>query len=67
MNKAQNWQSLILQLKQIAEDKGISQGDIARETGYYRQNINRFFQGRVCPSMEMFLNVCQAVGVDIKL
>lgn len=60
----QHWRLLVLLLKMIAIKKGISQEQIANETGLQRQNVNRVFSLRYCPRLDIFLNISKAVGVN---
>ena len=60
----QHWRLLVLLLKLIAIKKGISQEQIATETGLQRQNVNRVFSLRYCPRLDIFLNIAKAVGVN---
>lgn len=63
-NLERDWQLLVLILKQIAAEKGITQEQIAETTGYQRQNVNRVFSLRYCPRLDIFLNIAKAVGVN---
>ncbi len=60
----QHWPLLVLLLKLIAAEKGISQEEIANRTGYMRQNINRVFSLRYSPRLDVFLNIARAIGVN---
>jgi len=67
MNKANNneqWQLLVLLLKNIAEDKGITQQQIADKTGLHRSSIARFFQAKFKPGLDVFLEIAKAVNVN---
>ena len=50
-------------LKQHCSENNISQGAIADKLGRHRQNINRFFSGRISVTLCEFLEICEAVGV----
>ena len=63
-NSERDWQLLVLILKQIASEKGITQEQIAEATGYQRQNVNRVFSLRYSPRLDVFINIAKAVGVN---
>lgn len=60
----ENWQILVQLLKEIADDKGISQIVIAEKTGYTQPNISRIFSLRYTPRLDVFLNIARAIGVN---
>lgn len=62
--KDQHWQMLVLLLKRIALQKGITQQQIAQKTGLQPNNVSRLFSLRYCPRLEIFLKVAQALGVN---
>ena len=62
--KTQHWQILVYFLRKIAEEKGISQGEIARRTDLHRSNVNRFFALDVTPTLSTFLKIAGAIGVN---
>ncbi|PXX96918.1 hypothetical protein DF185_19960 [Marinifilum breve] len=68
MNKQQaneqHWRLLVLMLKLIAEEKGITQQQIADETGLQRSNVSRMFSLKYCPSMSNFLAIAKAIKVN---
>ena len=53
-NKNQNeqWMLLVLLLKEIADKKGITQGQIAEQTGLIQSNISRFFSLKYKPTLD---------------
>lgn len=59
-----NWKVFVLLLKEIAEQKGISQNQIAEKTGLLQSNISRMFALRYCPTLDTFLKVSQAIEVN---
>lgn len=59
----QHWKVLILLLKEVAIDKGITQQQIADRTGLQKSNVSRVFTLKYKPNLELFLNLAQAVGV----
>lgn len=60
----EHWRILVQLLKEIAEEKGITQLEIAEKTGYQRSNISRVFSLRYTPRLDVFLNIAKAVGVN---
>jgi transcriptional regulator with XRE-family HTH domain len=60
----QQWQLLVLLLKEIAEQKGLTQQQIADASGLMRSNVNRLFALKFPPNIKTFLSVAQAVGVN---
>lgn len=62
--QSEHWKVLVLLLKEIAESKGITQQQIAAETGLIQSNISRFFSLRYKPNLDVFLQIAKAVGVN---
>jgi DNA-binding phage protein len=62
-----NWQKLIIQLKKVADRKKITNTDLAKRTGYWRESISRLFSGKNCPSLDMFLKICESLGYEVHL
>lgn len=60
----EQWKLLVLILKEIAEQKGITQQKIADRTGLIRSNVSRFFAIKYAPSLSMFLEIAKAIGVN---
>ena len=63
-NQNGQWQLLVLILKEIAESKGITQNEIAEQTGLLQSNISRFFSLRYRPRLDLFLEIAKAIGVN---
>ncbi len=63
----EHWRILVQLLKEIAEEKGITQLEIAEKTGYQRSNISRVFSLRYTPRLDVFLKIAQAIGVVVKI
>jgi len=59
-----SWKVLVLMLKNIAEDKGITQEQIAEITGLQQSNISRVFSLRYCPTLQTFLTIATAIRVN---
>ncbi len=58
-NKNQNeqWMLLVLLLKEIAEEKGITQNQIAEQTGMIQSAVSRFFSLKFKPTLDTFLQI----------
>ena len=63
-NQNEQWQLLVLLLKEIADCKGISQGDIAEKTGLKQSNVSRFFGLKYKPTLHTFLEVAKSIKVN---
>ena len=66
-NQDQQWQLLVLLLKEITESKGITQQKIADQTGLLQSNISRFFRAKYTPRIDVFLKIAKAVSVNFIL
>lgn len=63
-NENEQWKLLVLILKEVAEQKGITHQSIADKTGLIRSNVSRFFGLSYTPSLSMFLLIAKAIGVN---
>ena len=63
-NQNEQWMLLVLLLKEIADKKGITQGQIAEQTGLIQSNISRFFSLKYKPTLDTFLQVAKAIKVN---
>lgn len=63
-NQNEHWMVLVLLLKEIAADKGLTQQDIADKTGLQRSNIARVFSLKYSPNLKTFIAIAQAVGIN---
>ncbi len=63
-NQNEQWMLLVLLLKEIADKKGITQGQIAEQTGLIQSNINRFFSLKYKPTLDTFLQISKALKVN---
>lgn len=59
-----DWKIMVQLLREIAADKGITHQDIADTTGLQRPNVTRFFSMTMCPTMDTFLAIAKAIGVN---
>jgi transcriptional regulator with XRE-family HTH domain len=62
-----NWKAIILLLKAIAQDKKLTQEEIAARTGLHQSNVNRMLNLKHPPRLDTFLLVAQAIGVNFFL
>ena len=63
-NQKEQWMLLVLLLKEIADKKGITQMQIAEQTGLLQSNISRFFSLKYKPTLDTFLRVSKAIKVN---
>ena len=63
-NQNEHWKVLVLLLKEIANQKGISQNEISERTGMLQSAVSRFFSLKFKPTLETFLQVAQALKVN---
>ena len=63
-NNNNNWKLLVLILKEIADQKGLTQGQIAEKSGLLQSNISRFFSLKYKPTLDTFLQIAKAVKVN---
>lgn len=64
INQNEQWMLLVLLLKEIADNKGITQKQIAEETGLIQSNVSRFFSLKYKPTLDTFLQVAKAIKVN---
>ncbi len=53
-----------INLKQIRQAKGLTQSDLARQTGYTSNFINMIERGKLIPILETKIKIAQALGCD---
>lgn len=63
-NENGQWQLLVLLLKEIADQKNITQQEIADESGLLQSNVSRFFSLKYKPTLDTFLQVAKAIRVN---
>lgn len=66
-NQNEQWKSLVLLLKEIAENKGFTQNKIANNTGLIQSNISRFFSLRYKPNLETLIKISNALNCKITI
>lgn len=63
-NQNEQWMLLILLLKEIAEQKGLTQQQIAEKSEMHQSHISRFFALKYAPNLDTFLKVAKAIEVN---
>lgn len=63
-NQNEQWKLLVLLLKEIAENKGITQNEIAEKSEMHQSHVSRFFALKFPPNMHTFLKVAKAIKVN---
>jgi len=56
-----NWQDKIHELEREAQGKGITQNMISGRTGIQQPHVSRFFKAEMCPRLDTYLNIYDAV------
>lgn len=52
-------------LKEILEDRGISQTWLAKKTDVTRQTISNVINDRFCPSLDLAFKICNALELQL--
>ena len=60
----QHWKLLVLLLRKIAEEKGISHSEIARQTGMKQQAVSRVFALDHPPTLRTFISIGRVLKVN---
>ena len=63
----QPYRLLVILLKAVAKDKGITQEEIAQKTGLLQSNVSRVFSLAYVPRLDTFLAIAGAIGVNFFL
>ena len=58
------WKTLVLLLQQIAEQKGLTQQEIAEKSEMHQSHVSRFFALKYSPDIRTFLKVAKAIEVN---
>ena len=66
-NQNEKWKLLVLVLKEIAESKGVTQNEIANNTGLIQSNISRFFSLRYKPNLETLIKISNSLNCKITI
>jgi transcriptional regulator with XRE-family HTH domain len=56
---------LLLYLKELAKDKGISQEEIAKKTGFKQSNVSRLLNGIYPPTLDNLIRLAEAINHDV--
>lgn len=59
------WKIIVLMLREVALNKGITHQDIADNTGLQRSNVSRIFSLRYCPGLDIALKLAGALGLNM--
>lgn len=60
----EQWQLLVLLLKEIADQKNLTQKDIEEATGMQQSAVSRMFLLKYKPTLETFIKVAKAIKVN---
>lgn len=63
-NQNEQWQLLVLLLKEIAHEKEISINQIAETTGLHQSSVSRLFSLKYKPTLDAFLEIAKAIKVN---
>ena len=58
---------LLTTLQELANEKGITEKQIADKTGFIQSNVSRMFAGKYSPLLDNFIQLADAVGYHIEL
>lgn len=61
----QHWRLLVLFLKEVATDRGITQEQLAEATGFTQSNIARIFSLKYTPKLSTYLAIAQALQLNL--
>jgi transcriptional regulator with XRE-family HTH domain len=60
-----SWRVLVLLLKQVAQEKGITQGEIAEALGLTQSNVSRIFSTKYVPSLKVYNDITTVLGLKV--
>lgn len=63
--KYDDWQSIVIKLRDIAKEQGITQDIISLRTGKKQQSISRVFKLENAPTISMLVSIAKALKVEI--
>jgi len=52
-------------LRDILNERGISQTWVAKKVGVTRQTISNLINNRFCPSLELAFQICDTLGLQL--
>ena len=58
---------IILSLRKEAEERGITQQEIADKAGMKRENVSRLFSATYPPTLSTICKVADAIGVTVQI
>lgn len=61
----EHWMLLVLLLREICEERNISQQELAETTGLKQSNISRLFALKYCPNLRTYMTVADALGLNV--
>jgi transcriptional regulator with XRE-family HTH domain len=61
------WKEIVKQLEAIANQKNITQEEIADRTGMIQSAISRVFAAKFIPKLSTVFLIAEALGVEIKI
>jgi DNA-binding phage protein len=64
--KDDQWKLIVLFLKNVAKEKGISNNDIVERTGLMKSNVSRLFSLKHCPELRVIMAVSHAIGITLR-
>ena len=63
----ENWQKIVLCLREITREKKISIKEISEKTGKHQTTISSFFAVRNPPTLAHVLEIAEIIGVEINI
>jgi transcriptional regulator with XRE-family HTH domain len=67
INPTPNWEKVVLQLKEAAINKKISQKELAKRTGMLQSAISRIFACECESKHSTLVRIADAIGVKIEV
>jgi DNA-binding phage protein len=61
----EDWKKIVLQLRDIAKEQGITQDVIALRAGMLQHSISRIFSLNFTPKLNTVIIIAKAIGVEI--
>jgi len=61
----EHWKVFVLILKNTAEQKDISNYEIAKQTGYSESTIHRVFKLEFCPKLQIFIDIMRVLELNV--
>lgn len=53
-------------LRDIMQEVGMSQNELARKIGIDKSAVSRYLNKQIIPSLPMYINICNALGCDLE-